>query len=179
GPPVQFVMPVAATLDRTRVEAQLKACGVTPGLIHTVTGATHDALRHAEAAVVASGTATLEAALLECPMVVVYRVAAGTAFFARFMVNVPFYSIVNLLAGKPVVKELIQKDFTGKRVAAEVERLLDDLPARQKMVADFRALRSRLGAGGAAPRAARAVAEMLQPSPRPVPVPPLSELKLS
>ncbi|HUI40330.1 MAG TPA: lipid-A-disaccharide synthase, partial [Terriglobia bacterium] len=47
GPPVQFVMPVAATLDRTRVEAQLKACGVTPGLIHTVTGATHDALRHA------------------------------------------------------------------------------------------------------------------------------------
>jgi lipid-A-disaccharide synthase len=162
GQNVQFVLPVAATLTEPQVEAQLEACGATPGLIHTVTYATHDALRFANAAVVASGTATLETALLGCPMVVVYRVAPSTAFFARFMVDVPFFSMVNLLAGKEVVKELVQRDFTGERVADEVERLLNDPETRDKMIVAFDAVRARLGPGGAVRRAATTLAEMVR-----------------
>jgi len=166
---LQFVLPAAATLDPARVEAKVKASGAGRGLIHLVTGSTHDALRYAEAAVVASGTATLEAALLECPMVVVYRVASLTAFFARFMVDVPHFSMVNLLAGKRVVAELVQQDFTPGRVADEVERLLDNAEARREMIGQFRAVRRRLGPGGAAGRAACAVARLLRaPASAPV-----------
>jgi lipid-A-disaccharide synthase len=161
GRAVQFLLPVAATLDRAEVEARLRAHGVGPELISAACNATHDALRHADAAVVASGTATLEAALLGCPMVVVYRVAPSTAFFARFMLDVPHYSMVNLLAGKAVVAELIQDEFTAARLASEVQRLLDDTGAREAMREDYRAVRQRLGAPGAARRAARAVAAML------------------
>ena len=162
GQKVQFVLPVAATLNEPQVHAQLGDCGAPAGLIHTVTHATHDALRVAQAAVVASGTATLETALLGCPMVVVYRVAPSTAFFARFMVDVPFYSMVNLLAGKEVVRELVQRDFTGARVADEVARLLNHPEARQKMRAEFQAVRARLGPGGAVRRAAVALADMVR-----------------
>jgi lipid-A-disaccharide synthase len=89
-------------------------------------------------------------------------VARLTAFFARFMVDVPHYSMVNLLAGRRVVPELVQEDFTPARVAAEIERLLDDAEARRQMVEQFRAVRKRLGPGGAAAQAARAVAQMLR-----------------
>ena len=165
-PSLQFILPVAATLDPALVESKLKASGAEPGLIRLLRGVTHDAVRYAEAAVVASGTATLEAALLECPMVVVYRVARTTAFFARFMVDVPHYSMVNLLAGKRAVAELVQEDFTPERVAIEVERLLDDTETRREIVAQYRAVRARLGSGGAAERAARAVIEILRaPAP--------------
>jgi lipid-A-disaccharide synthase len=163
GQNVQFVLPVAATLAEAQVEAQLRASGAAPGLIHTVTHATHDTLRIARAAVVASGTATLETALLGCPMVVVYRVAPSTALFARFMVDVPFFSMVNLLAGKEVVPELIQRDFTSARVADEVARLLNQPEARESMTAAFHAVRARLGPGGAVRRAAAAVVDMLRP----------------
>lgn len=162
GQSAQFVLPVAATLTQAQVETQLRWSGAASGLIHTITHATHDALRIAQAAVVASGTATLETALLGCPMVVVYRVAASTAFFARFMVDVPFFSMVNLLAGKEVVKELVQRDFTGARVADEVARLLNQPEAREKMTAEFSEVRQRLGPGGAVRRAARAVSDMLR-----------------
>ena len=162
GQNVQFVLPVAATLSEAQVRAQFHSCGAAPGLIHTIAHATHDALRIAQAAVVASGTATLETALLGCPMVVVYRVAASTAFFARFMVDVPFFSMVNLLAGREVVKELVQRDFTGARVADEVARLLNQPEARDRMTAEFSGVRQRLGPGGAVRRAAQAVAKMLR-----------------
>src|SRR5205823_8611346 len=122
--------------------------------IRTVKGATYEALRHADVAVVASGTATVEAALLECPMVVVYRVAPLTAVFARFMVSVPHYSMVNLLAGKSVVPELIQSDFTAERVSAEVGSLLDRPEAREAMTHELRALKSCLGSRGGIERAA-------------------------
>lgn len=160
---VQFAIAAAPEIDRAWLDGQTGKLQGGRVAVRTVSGATYDALRHADAAVVASGTATVEAALLECPMVVVYRVAAITAFFARFMVNVPFYSMVNLLAGKAVVKELIQKDFTAARVASEVEYLLDHAEARNEMKAQLRALKSHLGLGGAISRAADAVVRMLQP----------------
>ena len=161
---IQFVIAAAPAIDTAWLDGQHGRFRGSGATIRTVAGVTYDVLRHANAAVVASGTATVEAALLECPMVVVYRVAAITAFFARFMVDVPFYSMVNLLARKAVVKELIQKDFTGPRVAAELEYLLDHAEAREELKRELRAIKSHLGLGGAIQRAADAVLRMLQPS---------------
>lgn len=158
---VRFILPMAATLSREWMEAQLETLGAGPKLIRLATDSTHDVLRYADAAAVASGTATLETALLGCPMVVVYRVAASTAFLARFMLDVKYYSMVNLLAGRAVVNELIQEDFTPQRVAGEIERLLDDSYLRRRMLSGYEEVRARLGNGGAAGRAACEIAGML------------------
>jgi lipid-A-disaccharide synthase len=159
---IQFVLAVAPALDAERLETKTLAEYAGKATVRAVTHATHDALEHADVAVVASGTATVEAALLQCPMVVVYRVAPLTAFLARFMIDVPFYSMVNLLAGKPVVKELIQREFTERAVADAVDQLLDDPKARAKMVEELGVIRSRLDVGGAMRRTADAIVSLLQ-----------------
>ncbi len=110
-------------------------CAAAAGAAVDVTrveGATYDALAAADCAIVASGTATVEAALLGTPMVVVYRVAPLTAVILRHMVRTPFFSMVNLIAGRRVVTELMQDDFTASAVAAEVRRLLDIPPPAKK-----------------------------------------------
>ena len=160
---IQFVIPVAPSLDPAWLESRLQKYYVGRAAVRTVTHATYDVLQHSDVAVVASGTATVEAALCERPMVVVYRVSPITFLLGRFMVDVPFYSMVNLLAGKPVVKELIQGDFTAPAVAAQIEYLLDHPEAREEMVKEFRALKPRLGSGGAIQRAADAVVREMQP----------------
>ena len=154
---IQFVIPVARSLDPAWLESRLRDCYVGRAPLRTVTEATHDALYYSDVAAVASGTATVEAALCERPMVVVYRVSPVTYFLGKFMVDVPFYSMVNLLAGRGIVKELIQNDFTAQAVAAQIEYLLDHEEARSEMVQGFRALKPRLGSGGAIQKAADAV----------------------
>jgi lipid-A-disaccharide synthase len=125
-------------------------------------GATYDALAAADCAIVASGTATVEAALLGTPMVVVYRVAPLTAMILRRMVHTPFFSMVNLIAGRRVVTELMQDDFTAAAVTAEVRRLLESSAAREEMKAALAQVRASLGTGGAIERAADVFARMIQ-----------------
>jgi lipid-A-disaccharide synthase len=160
----QFVVAVAPTLDTRWLEKALLEHYAGGTTVRTATHATYDALEHCEVAIVASGTATIEAALRERPMVVVYRVAPLTWLLGRALVNVPFYSMVNLLAGKQVVPELIQSDFTPSKVAGRVEYLLDHPQAREEMAQELRALKDHLGPGGAIGRAADAVAGVLQTS---------------
>ena len=124
-------------------------------------GQTYNALAAADAAIVSSGTATIEAALLDVPMVVVYRVTPLTAFLAKPLVRTPFFSMVNLIAGKRVVPELIQNDFTPNRVAAEVIHLLNDQAARDQLRSDLAEIRQRLGPPGAVDRAADAILKLL------------------
>ena len=90
-------------------------------------------LLHARVGVVASGTATVEAALIGTPFVMVYRVAPLTWALGRHLVKLPHYGMVNLVAGREVVPELIQDDFTPERVEREVRALLEDGAARRKM----------------------------------------------
>ena len=161
---IQFVIPVAATLNPLWLESTLLECYVGRATVRTVTSATYDVLHHSDVAVVASGTATLEAALCERPMVVVYRVSPLTWMIGKLLVKVPFYSMVNLLARKPLVIELMQSDFNAQNVAAQVEYLLDHPEARTAMAEELRALRSRLGPGGAIGRAADAVVNALMAS---------------
>ena len=159
---IQFVVAVAPTLNPEWLEARVLRCYVGRATVRTVTNATYDALQHSDVAIVASGTATLEAALRERPMVVVYRVSPITWLLGKFLVDVPFYSMVNLLAGKPIVAELIQSDFTAAKLAGHIEHLLDHSEARDEMVKELRALRSRLGPGGAIGRAADAILGILR-----------------
>lgn len=161
---LQFVVAVAPSIDPGWIEKTLLECYVGRATLRPAVHATYDALQHSEVAVVASGTATLEAALRECPMVVVYRVSPLTWLVGKLLVDVPFYSIVNILAKKEIVPELMQDDFNAGNVAARVEYLLEHPEAREEMIQAFRALRPRLGPGGAIERAADAVVGVLPPS---------------
>ncbi|HXJ05545.1 MAG TPA: lipid-A-disaccharide synthase [Candidatus Acidoferrum sp.] len=155
--PAQFV--VAAAAHSNMHDLQM---GWDPALsLRIVEGQTYNALAAADAAIVSSGTATIEAALLDVPMVVVYRVTPLTALLAKPLVRTPFFSMVNLIGERQVVPELIQKDFTPKRVAAEVLRLLNDSRAREALRAGLADVRTRLGPPGAVDRAADAIVGLL------------------
>ncbi len=154
---VQFVVAAAPTLDAPWVEKTLVEPHAGSARIRVAGHVTYDALKHCDVALVASGTATLEAALCERPMVVVYRVSSLTYRLGRLLVHVPFYCIVNILAAKQIVPELIQSEFTPAKVAAQVEYLLDNSQARDEMAQQLRSVKARLGAGGAIGRAADAV----------------------
>ena len=154
---VQFVHAVAQGLS-----PELFARHAQPRVqITRVEDATYNALAAADCAIVASGTATVEAALLGTPMVVVYRVAPLTASILRHMVRTPFIGMVNLIGGKLVCPELIQDDFTPTAVEKEARRILESTDARDEIKAGLAEVRAKLGPGGAIERAADIFARML------------------
>jgi lipid-A-disaccharide synthase len=122
-------------------------------------------LMHARAAVVASGTATVEAALSGTPFIVVYRLAPLTWLLGRRLVKLDTFAMTNLIAGKKIVPELIQKDFTAQNVLRELNFIIPDGPARQQMEADLKMVQQRLRdskhAESPAQRAAREILEAL------------------
>ncbi len=144
------------------VEAELPAGWHADLQLRVVEGQTYDALAAADAAIVSSGTATVEAALLDAPMVVIYRVTPLTALLAKPLVRTPYFSMVNLIAGRRVVPELIQNDFTAAKVSGEVLRLLRDSRAREELRSGLADVRERLGPPGAVERAADAIAALLR-----------------
>ena len=171
-------MPVlreACSLIRREVQAQFVLAAV-PGTVEAelpegwhadlqlrvVEGQTYNALAAADAAIVSSGTATVEAALLDAPMVVIYRVTPLTALLVKPLVHTPYFSMVNLIAGRRVVPELIQNDFTATKVSSEVLRLLRDSRAREELRSGLADVRERLGPPGAVERAADAIAALLR-----------------
>lgn len=114
-----------------------------------VFGKTYDLLSASEAAVVTSGTATLETALLNIPEVVCYITSAVSYHIAKRLVNIKYISLVNLILDREVVKELIQQDCTVENIRNEVELILEDGSNRSKMLNDYETLRKELGGGGA------------------------------
>jgi lipid-A-disaccharide synthase len=122
--------------------------------LRIVTGMTYDAVSCASVAIVASGTATVETALLGTPMVVVYRVARLTEFILRRFVVTPYFAMPNLIAGRKIIPELFQQDCTPERISAEILRLLDSADSRAETQAGLATVRERLGSGGAIGRAA-------------------------
>jgi lipid-A-disaccharide synthase len=155
-PRVQFLLAVAPSIEPASLAGRF--AGVP---VHMVGGATHAVLGACDAAVVASGTATVEAALLGAPMVVVYRLSPLTYHLGRRLVRVPHYAMANLIAGRRLVPELIQSDFTPERVAAEALRLLEDAAVRDGMREGLAEVRQRLGGRGASARAAEEVRQVL------------------
>ena len=129
--------------------------------VHFVSGKTYDLLSHAHAALVTSGTATLETALFRVPEVVCYRGNWISYQIAKRVISLKYISLVNLIMDAPVVTELIQGDLNTRNLKVELDKLLD--PAyRDKLQRDYQALRERLGNEGASRRTAQAIYDSLQ-----------------
>ncbi len=159
--PPAIVVAVAPGLDAPRLKAKFPA----DWHVRFIEDDTYNALAAADLAIVSSGTATVETALLLKPMIVVYRLSPLTARLAKPLVRTEFFSMVNLIAGRAVVPELIQHDFTPERVAAEAEKLLsasEEAKNRvEKMIRGLEEVRRLLGPPGAVERAADEIAKLL------------------
>ncbi len=123
-----LALPPGFNLERTSFWERIRASS-----IQIIEGDTWDALAHSEVALAASGTVTIEAAMLGVPMVTFYKVNALSWMLGRWLVKAPFLSMVNLVAGRKLAPELIQGDMTGERIAQEAIRLLEDADARETM----------------------------------------------
>ena len=156
----QFVLGLAHTLPHDLVEARL---GSLRGDVRLVSGDTYNLIGAADIALVTSGTATLECALLECPMVIVYRVSAVTFALGRLLVRgVRHVGMPNIVAGPEAGPELLQRRATGVAFAAAARAILEQPARRAAIVEDLREVRRRLGRGGAAGRAAAIAIELLE-----------------
>ncbi|QRO01142.1 lipid-A-disaccharide synthase [Archangium violaceum] len=160
-PGLQVVVPVAPTIPREEIVSRFEGSGVQPVLVE---GKAPEVVGASDAAIVASGTAALEAGLMQRPFVVVYRVSLVTYLVGRLMLKVAHVALVNLLAGRRVVPELLQGDMTPERIASEIRRLWVPGTPREEMLQGLEEVRTRLGEHGAAGRAAESVLELLPPA---------------
>jgi lipid-A-disaccharide synthase len=155
-PGAQFVVARAPSLE-DRLFAPLTVSRERRSLVTIVEQATDDVLNAANVVITASGTATVQTALHGRPMVIVYGLSPLTYAIGRMLVRVPAYGMVNLVAGRRIVPELIQREFTPARVADEAVSLLTDSERARRMTADLGDVRAALGGSGASTRAAAAV----------------------
>ena len=125
--------------------------------VHVVSGDTYGALRHARAAVINSGTASLEAALLGTPQVVGYRTAPLTYLIGRIILKIKYISLANLVIDRAAFKEFLQNYLTPENLVSEVRRLLEDENYRARMTADYAEVREKLGGTGASEAVAEAM----------------------
>lgn len=154
---ITFVLAASRSAGKDFFTSRLAGSG-----IRVIEGETYDVLAHADLALVASGTATVEAALLGTPMVTFYRVHPATWFLGKWFVDVPFFSMVNLLAGEKVAPELIQGDCTSARLSAEARALLENPERMANMRESLGQLREKLASGhGAMERAVDAIEKVL------------------
>jgi lipid-A-disaccharide synthase len=140
GKEYEFLLPVAPTLDRSFVHSLLGRQKVT------LVPESLAALGHSRAGIIASGTATVEAAMMATPFVMVYCVSALTYLLGKPRVKVPHFAMVNLIAGEEVVPELVQHDFTAANVAARLREILPDGPARDQMLDGMAKVKEKLRA---------------------------------
>jgi lipid-A-disaccharide synthase len=159
---IEVVVAVAPGLDLARLTAKFP----DRMRVRFIEDDTYSALAASDLAIVSSGTATVETALLGKPMIVVYRLSPLTAKLAKPLVKTKFFSMVNLIAGRAVVPELIQDDFTPRRVAEEAEKLLsgseESRMRLEEMNRGLSEVRELLGPPGAVERAADAIVALLQ-----------------
>jgi lipid-A-disaccharide synthase len=158
-PTLQVALLRAHTIPEEQLRPLLRQATVP---VRVVDHDRYDLLAAADLALVKSGTATLECALVACPMVIAYRLTPLTAAIGRLMVRgVDHIGLPNIVAGRTIVPELIQGEVTGARLADEAWPLLTDAARREAVIAGLREVRARLGSGGAAERAAALAAEMM------------------
>lgn len=154
---LQVIVPVAPTIPRAVIEQKFAGSGVEPILID---GKAPETVGASDVAIVASGTAVLEAGLMKRPLVVVYRVSTITYWIGRLLLKVAHVALVNLLAKRRLVPELLQHEMNPARIATEVRRLWSG-PDRESVLAGLEEVRMTLGPAGAASRAADEVLGLL------------------
>lgn len=157
--PLQFVLPLAGTLDPGFVRNILRQFPVG---VNIIPDEIYDVIGVSDVAIVASGTATLETALIGTPMVVIYKVSRSSYAIARRFIHVEHISLVNIIAGRTIVPELIQDEACPKRIAAEVRDLIAQRDRVQEMKTSLAEIRSKLGTPGASQRTAAIACGMFQ-----------------
>jgi len=160
----QFIIPLASTVRRDDIEAVARTA--KPVEFKIVERDTYNSLSHSEIAVVASGTATVEAALAGTPMVIIYRASEFNWRLIRPLIHLDTFGMVNLIAGRRIVPELMQHDATGDNIAREVTAILSDPSRISRMRNELKLVRDALTADGlsGADRAAQAVIEEIRGS---------------
>lgn len=151
-----FLLGLAPTVSRATIAEHIGRAAAAPP-VEVVDGLTHEVMAAADVLLIASGTATLEAALLGTPMVVCYRVSRLTEMVGRLLTQIPWISLPNIVTRRTAVPEILQAEVTGARLAAEAEHLLQDSAAATAQRAAFKDLRERLGQPGVGERAARVI----------------------
>jgi len=158
-PMLQFLLPLAPTLRESDVDPIRRESTVPVRVVRAEIDIT---ARASDLAVVASGTATLEVGLAGTPMIIIYRTNPLTYLVARTLVSVEMIGMANIIAGEKVAPELIQGEASPENIACEAFRILEDPGAMESMSAGLTKVRERLGEGGGAERAARAVMQVLE-----------------
>jgi lipid-A-disaccharide synthase len=156
-PETQFVLPIAGGLDRKLIQDIVQSRNIT-----IVANETYNAVRYARAAIVASGTATLETALLGTPEVIVYRISRATWLLGKVLLKVRLFGIVNIILGEEVVPELFQDKMTAESVSKMTLRLMDDVWMQSRIRGNYEKLRRQLGSGHVAERVVEAVAKVIE-----------------
>jgi lipid-A-disaccharide synthase len=165
GTEYNFLIPVAATVSKSLILDFMNQTDCTELSIYLVPDAL-PALAHSRAGIIASGTATVEAALMELPFVMVYRVTPLTYLLGRSTVKVPNFAMVNLIAGEEIVPELVQRNFRAENVIRELNKIIGEAPPREKMIRGLQRVRQQLLSGGQASslhpaeRAAQAIQQL-------------------
>jgi len=157
-PDYQFVIGGVSSLDK---ELYKNLMGQSDAFL--VENQTYELLQNSSAAMVTSGTATLETALFTVPEVVCYKATGFSYRLAKWMIKVKFISLVNLVMGREVVKELIQGDLTEEKLVEELEQLLHNGKRQRKLLEDYEELKDRLGNAGASEKAADAILAVMKP----------------
>jgi len=158
-PGIQFVLPQADSISDALLQTYLKLSNIN---VTIVKNQPYDVIQCCDAVMTTSGTATLEISLLTVPMVIVYKLAPSTYWLGRWLVNIPFIGLPNIVAGKAIVKELIQHEATPKNLAAEVQRILSDDQYAAQMRENLSQVKQLLGQGGGSKNMAELALEMLQ-----------------
>lgn len=155
----KFLVLKAPTIPRAVLEDAIKTSGV-PAVIYD--GPAYNGIGSMDAAIIASGTATLEAGLLLRPMVIMYKTAWLTYAIAKAFVKIPYIGLVNVVAGKKIIEEYIQDDATPANIAAGINRIFADPNTYARMTNDLAQVKTSLGHGGASQRAAAVVLDVLK-----------------
>jgi len=158
-PGIQFVLPQADSISDALLQTYLKSSNIN---VTVVKNQPYDVIQCCDAVMTTSGTATLEISLLTVPMVIVYKLAPSTYWLGRWLVNIPFIGLPNIVAGKAIVKELIQHEATPKNLAVEVQRILSDVQYAAQMRENLSQVKQLLGQGGGSKNMAELALEMLQ-----------------
>jgi len=157
-PGIHFVLPLADSLDSKMVTGIISRSDIK---VDVISDQTYDVISCTDLAIVASGTATLETALLGIPMIIVYKTSPVTYFIGKMVVTVKNIGLVNIIAGRTIVPELIQKEAAGANIAQEAWAILTSHERKREIIGQLAAIRTKLGKPGAARRAAQLAYDML------------------
>jgi len=156
---IQFVLPQADSITDDLLQPYLQASSAN---ITMIKHRPYDVIQCCDAIMTTSGTASLEIALMQVPMVIAYRLSSITFFFAKYLVNTKFIGLPNIIAGNGIIKELIQQDATADNLVDEINKILHDKSYRQNMLDQLAIVKEKLGQGGGSKNMADLAVKMLK-----------------